>query len=301
MSRNTNAVCLVGAGYISGIHAEALTNIPGVFVNAIVDPNRAAAVALGDKWGAKHIFTSVEEAIASGQVGRAHILAPPQMHKLLAEQFIAAKIPTLIEKPVSVSVDECRALLSIIESSGTPAGVNQNFVYHPAMVKMQDLLKHAKLGRLQYVHCVYSAPLRQLAAGQFGHWMFQKPGNILLEQAVHPLSQIAAIAGDILNFSAIAGKPVDIAPGMPFYDSAQINLQCARAPAQLSFAVGKNFPFWRISAVCDDGVIIGDFTQNKIYTHTRTRWLDPADHAISGLRTAAEIAMQSAQGISTLR
>lgn len=298
MSRNINAVCLVGAGYISSIHAEALTNIPGVFVNAIVDPNREAAVALADKWGAKHIFTSAEEAIASGQVGRAHILTPPQMHKPLAEQFIAAKIPTLIEKPAGVSADECRSLLSTVESSGTPAGVNQNFVYHPAMVKMQDLLRHAKLGRLQYVHCVYNAPLRQLAAGQFSHWMFQQPGNILLEQAVHPLSQIAAIAGDILNFSAIAGKPVDIAPGMPFYDSAQINLQCALAPAQLSFAVGKNFPFWQITAVCDDGVIIGDFMQNKIYTHKRTRWLDPADHAISGLRTAAEIAMQSVQGIA---
>lgn len=296
MSQNNISVCLAGAGYISDIHAEALTKIPGVFVGSVVDPNRAAAEALGAKWGAKHIFSTVEEAIASGQVSRAHILAPPHLHQQIAGQFIAAKIPTLIEKPVCVSADECRSLLALIEASGTPAGVNQNFVYHPALVRMQDLLKQNKFGRLQYVHCLYSAPLRQLAAGQFSHWMFQQPGNILLEQAVHPLSQIAAIAGDILEFSATAGKPFDIAPGMPFYDTAQIDLQCANAPAQLSFAVGKNFPFWQVTAVCDDGVIVADFSHNQIYTHSRTQWLDAADHAISGLKTAASIAVQSVQG-----
>ncbi len=297
MSRNTNSVGLVGAGYISDIHAEALTKTPGVFVGAVIDPNHAAAEALGAKWGAKHIFATVGEAIASGEVGRAHILTPPHLHKRIAEQFIGAKIPTLIEKPVCVSAEECSSLLSVIEASGTLAGVNQNFVYHPAMLAMLDLLKQNKYGRLQHVHCIYSAPLRQLTAGQFGHWMFQQPGNILLEQAVHPLSQIAAIAGDILDFSATAGKPFEIAPGMPFYDTARIDLQCAHAPAQLSFAVGKNYPFWQITAVCDDGVIVGDFSQNKIYTHSRTRWLDPADHALSGLRTAAGIAVQSVQGI----
>lgn len=297
MSRSNKAICLVGAGYIADLHAEALTNIPDVFVGAVVDTNRAAAEVLAAKWGAKHIFASVEEAVASGYVARAHVLTPPPSHKRIAEQFIAADIPTLIEKPVCVSAEECTALLSAIEASGTPAGVNQNFVYHPAMQAMLDLLAQNKYGRLHYVHCIYSAPLRQLTAGQFGHWMFQQPGNILLEQAVHPLSQVAAIAGEILDFSATAGKPFDIAPGMPFYDSARIDLQCARAPAQLSFAVGKNYPFWQITAVCDDGVIVGDFTQNRIYTRSRTRWLDPADHALTGLRTAAGIAVQSVQGI----
>lgn len=297
MSRDTTSVCLVGAGYISDIHAEVITKIPGLRLGAIVDVNRSAAETLGAKWGAQHIFESAEQAIASGHVARAHILAPPQLHKRLADPFITAHIPVLIEKPVCVNNDECQALLELIKTSGVPAGVNQNFVYHPAMLRMQAMLKDNKAGRLQYVHCLYSAPLRQLSAGQFSHWMFQEPGNILLEQAVHPLSQIAAIAGDILDFSATCGKPTEIAPGMPFYDSAQMDLRCANAPAQLSFAVGRNFPFWQITAVCDDGVIVTDFLQNKIYMHGRTRWLEAADHAVSGLKTAGAIALQSAQGI----
>ncbi|MSP43460.1 MAG: NAD-dependent epimerase/dehydratase family protein [Alphaproteobacteria bacterium] len=297
MSGNSKAVCLVGAGYISDIHAEALTKTPGVILAALVDPNQAAASALARKWGAPHIFSTAEEAIASGLVSRAHILVPPHLHRQVAEKFIAAKISVLIEKPVCVSRDECHALQAAISSSGTPAGVNQNYVYHPVILSMQELLRRNRFGRLQYVHCIYNAPLRQLAAGQFGHRMFQQPGNILLEQAVHPLSQITAIAGHIQEVSASAGKPVEISSGMPFYDTAQFNLTCLHAPAQLSFAVEKNFPFWQLTAVCDDGVIVGDVVRNRLGANARTRWLEPADYAVSGVKTAFGLAAQSAQGV----
>lgn len=134
MSGNSKAVCLVGAGYISDIPAEALTKTPGVILAAIVDPNRAAASALARKWAGSHIFSTADEAIASGQVSRAHILVPPHLHGQVAVKFIDAKIPTLIEKPVCVSRDECHALQAAISSSGTPAGVNQKYVYHPVIL-----------------------------------------------------------------------------------------------------------------------------------------------------------------------
>lgn len=297
MPRNASPVCLVGAGYISDIHAEALTKISGVRVGAIVDPNQTAADALAARWKVGHVFATPQQAIESGHASRAHILAPPHLHRQLAEIFIAAKIPVLIEKPVCVSREECDSLLALAGQTGAPVGVNQNFVFHPAVLRLQDLLKCRRFGRLQYLHCLYNAPLRQLAAGQFGHWMFQQPGNILLEQAVHPLSVIAALAGDIQEFSASSRNPVEIAPDMPFYDSSLFNMRCAHAPAQLSFAVGKDFPFWQVTAVCDDGVIIADLLRNHVYSHARTRWLDPADHAASGLRTAAGLACQSARGL----
>lgn len=299
MPRNASPVCLVGAGYISDIHAEALTKIPGVYVGAIVDPNQAAAEALAKRWKAGHVFTTPEQAIESGHAARAHILAPPHLHRQLAETFIAAKIPVLVEKPLCVSRDECDSLTALAGQSAVPVGVNQNFVFHPAVLRMQDLLKCRRYGRLQYLHCLYNAPLRQLAAGQFSHWMFQQPGNILLEQAVHPLSLMAALAGEIQDVSATTGNPVEIAPGIPFYDCALFNLRCAHAPAQLSFAVGKDFPFWQVTAVCDDGVIVADLLRNHTCSHARTRWLDPADHAASGLRTAAGLAFQSARGLVT--
>ena len=39
-------VCLVGAGYISRVHSDAIGSLPGLQVTAVVDPNESAARSL---------------------------------------------------------------------------------------------------------------------------------------------------------------------------------------------------------------------------------------------------------------
>lgn len=298
MAPNTTSICLIGAGYISNIHAEAITQNPSLKLSAVLDVNSQAASALAAKWGVGHVFDSAEAAIASGSFSRAHVLVPPHLHRAIAEPFIKAGIPLLIEKPICATADECESLSQTIEASETTVGVNQNFIFHPAFMKMQKMLDARKYGRPRFISCLYNVSLRQLAAGQLGHWMFQQPLNMLLEQAVHPLSQIAAIAGDITGVKASAGQPVEIAPGVPFYDSAEINLQCTHIPAQLRFAVGQNFPFWQISAICDDGVITADILNNRCYAQGRVRWLEAVEQMLSGLDTAAQITGQSLRNLA---
>ena len=86
---------------------------------------------------------------------------------------------------------DCAALLDAAATAGAPIGVNQNFVHHPAFARLRGLVAARALGKPNFIGCVYNVPLRQLAARQFGHWMFTAPVNLLLEQAVHPLSQIS--------------------------------------------------------------------------------------------------------------
>jgi hypothetical protein len=52
-----------------------------------------------------------------------------------------------------------------------------------------------RLGRPRFVGCLYNVPLRQLISRQFSHWMFRRPLNILLEQAVHPFLVVAFAGG----------------------------------------------------------------------------------------------------------
>ena len=143
------------------------------------------------------------------------------------------------------------------------------------------------LGRPNHVSCIYNVPLRQIAARQFGHWMFAAPGNLLLEQAVHPLSQIAALAGAIGEMRVLAGTPLAVAPRQVIHPTLDAVLRCEHLPASLRFAVGQAFPFWQISVVCDDGVAVADILANRFYTSRRTRWLDTLDGVASAGRTAA--------------
>ena len=283
-------VGLVGAGYIARVHLDALRTLAGVRVTAVVDPQPAAASRLASAAGGAAAFASLEEALEAEAFDAAHVLVPPDSHAEVTLRLLAAGKPVLVEKPLAVSTGECHAILKAAAASGAAVGVNHNFLHHPAFVALRRVVESGRIGRPSHVQCLYNVPLRQLAARQYGHWMFDAPRNILLEQAVHPLSLIAALAGDAEAVQATAEAPLALAPGLPFYRSLTAVLRCARLPATLRFAVGQSFPFWQVTVTGDDGVAVADILANRCYRHGRTRYLEPLDVALSSAATGASLA-----------
>ena len=299
-------VGIIGAGVIAAVHAEALARVPGVRLTAVVEPNEDAARRFASRWNVGHVFGSVAEALDSDIMDAAHVLVPPPIHAEATRPLLAAGKAVLVEKPIAVTVAECAMLQDAQRAGGAVLGVNQNFVFHPAFLRLRDMLKAGRYGRPRSVACTYSMPLRQLAARQFGHWMFHAPGNILLEQAVHPLSQIMALAGEVRELRAIAEPGREISPGTRLYAGVNATLDCEVLPAQLSFAVGRSFPVWQVSVVCDDGVLVADILANRVYGQGRTRWVEPIDNLVSSAGSAAAMVGASASnligfGLSTLR
>jgi predicted dehydrogenase/nucleoside-diphosphate-sugar epimerase len=291
-------VALIGAGFIARVHAEALQSLPGVRITAIVDPKHDAAAGLARICNAAQVFTSVDAALAAGAFDCAHVLVPPPVHRDAALPLLQAGKPVLLEKPLAATSSDAAALLEAAAQSGAPIGVNQNFVHHPAFARLRRLVAARTLGKPNFVGCVYNVPLRQLAARQFGHWMFAAPVNLLLEQAVHPLSQIAALAGTINDIAVQTGPAIDIAPGVALHASLDASLDCADLPAQLRFAVGQPFPFWQVTAVCDDGVAVVDVLANRMYMYRRTRWMEAVDELASGVRTGVSVFAESSRNFA---
>jgi nucleoside-diphosphate-sugar epimerase/predicted dehydrogenase len=221
------------------------------------------------------------------------VLVPPPLHAATAIPLLEAGIAVLLEKPLAASSAECTSLLDAAARGNAVLGVNQNFVYHPAFARLRALVDARAYGPPRFISVLYNVPLRQLAARQFGHWMFATPGNLLLEQAVHPLSQILVLSGPIGEIRVLADPAIEIAPGVPFVRSATVSLGGEKIPAELRFAVGAEFPFWQITVLCDDGVLTADILANRLAIHGRTRWLEPVDALLSGLRTATGPALGS--------
>ena len=283
-------VCLIGAGSIASAHAAAIKAIPGVRLYGVQDPDEAAASRLAKAWSIPRRYATADDVLADGIVDCVHVLTPPDRHRCAAIPFLEAGVAALVETPLAANLGECEELLSAAERGRTIVGVNHNFVHHPAFRRLVDATLQRRLGPPRFVSCVANLALPQLAAGRFSHWMFSEPVNILLEQAVHPLSQIATLAGTLEQLQASAGKPMEIAPGVPFFPAVSMTLKGDRLPAQLRLAVGQSFPFWQISVICDDGVAVADILANRFFTMERTRHRDVADACLSGLATAGAIA-----------
>lgn len=294
---NPKRVLLIGAGNIARTHAAALRETPGVTLYGVFDPHASAAQALARDFGISHIFESLDEAAAS-DADTVHVLTPPNMHLSTAMPFVRAGKTVLLEKPLGVSSAECEELREAATASGAVVGVNQNFVFNPAYEQLKQTIASGQLGRPRYVSYVYEVPLRQLSARQFGHWMFHEPINILLEQAVHPLSQLVDLAGSVRDISVLGETPVEISPGVALHKACQVSMVCDRMPAQLRFHVGAQFTVCRMTVVCDDGVAVADMFAHQFHTLARSAYMEPVDAWISARATARQIRQQ---GFAVLR
>ncbi|WP_342618759.1 NAD-dependent epimerase/dehydratase family protein [Rhodoferax sp. GW822-FHT02A01] len=293
---NKRKVVLVGAGNIAKTHASALREVAGTELFGVFDINPKVAESFAKEFGAANVFTTLESAAASA-ADAVHVLTPPDLHLSTAMPFVEAGKAVLVEKPVGVSTAECDALAAAAQRSGAVIGVNQNLVFNPAYVQLREAITSGRLGRPRYINYVYEAPLRQLTGKQFGHWMFRQPLNILLEQAVHPMSQIVDLAGKVKELVTLAETPVEISPGVGLHNACQVSMLCERMPANLRFHVGSNFTVCRMTVVCDDGVAVADIFSNQFHTLERSAYMEPIDNWLSARATGKQIASQGFAGL----
>lgn len=293
--RNRRKVALVGAGNIAATHAEVLRAMPKLDLSAIVDPAIARAASLARTYGVRETYDSIESLIANSDVGTAHVLVPPPLHAAATRTLLGAGISVLCEKPLATTYAECLELLGATDAS-TVLGTNQNFVFDPTFLRLTKAID--QLGPIRHIACVFSMPLRQLESGQFGHWMFQSPLNLLLEQAVHPLSQIRSLVGPFGRIESTPGPIRHLDGQRQFVGHWSVSILGERAPAQLHVALGATFPVWTIVIQCSDGSVTADIIRERCDILDRTRYPDFADNVLVGLRRGAAGARDA--GLSAL-
>ena len=282
-------IALLGTGFIADFHARALAQIPGVKLDAVCDADPAKAQNFARRWGVPVTYTSLEKMLRKNEPDAVHILLPPAMHAAAAVACLEAGTEVLIEKPMAASSAECREILAAAEHSGRVAAVNHNAVFHPAFQRALDRIRRREIGGVEHVSCCLNVPLRQLSQGQHGHWMFQEPGNIILEQATHPLSQIELLIGAPRSVSVLTTAPSLLSTGKPFHATWQAAMDCERGTAQCLFSFGAEHLEHTIHIVGQDGSLFVDLRRNVVSQTGKTRFMEPVDDLLQTSRNARRL------------
>ncbi|HWN42081.1 MAG TPA: Gfo/Idh/MocA family oxidoreductase, partial [Thermoanaerobaculia bacterium] len=172
---------VVGAGYVAAFHIEAMAGVPGLEIAAVCDPDLERARALAQRWSIPAAVASIEE-LAALDVHVAHVLTPPDLHVRVTRELLESGIGAFVEKPFALSSRDARELAELAAARGIPLGVNHNNLHHPAFTRLLDWVRAGRIGRVEHVRICLSVPLAQLDAGDFSHWMFRSPENIVFEQ-----------------------------------------------------------------------------------------------------------------------
>lgn len=108
MSRLKCAV--IGVGYLGKFHAEKYAGLPDCELVAVVDSRHETARAIAEKHGAQAL-TDYRELL--GKVDAVSIVVPTSLHYQVARDFLLHGAHVLVEKPITVTVEEADDLIRI--------------------------------------------------------------------------------------------------------------------------------------------------------------------------------------------
>jgi len=123
---------IIGCGAVAQtLHLPALARIPGVQVVAAADPDPAQRSAMA-RFQIPKIYADHRDLLADPAITAVAILTPPATHAAIGSEALAAGKAVLIEKPLTLTLEEADRLLAA-EDSSVPrmAAVGFNLRHHP--------------------------------------------------------------------------------------------------------------------------------------------------------------------------
>ena len=99
--------------------------------------------------------TSFEAILANKAIRGVVIASPATLHYSMAKQALLAGKDVFVEKPLSLEVREGEELVRSAEEKGRILMVGHVLEYHPAIVRLKELVDGGDLGKIDYI---YSSP-----------------------------------------------------------------------------------------------------------------------------------------------
>ena len=136
LSMNKLKCAVIGAGYLGKFHAEKYASLKDCELVAVVDINAEAAQQVADKHGTA-AMTDYRELL--GQVDAVSIVVPTSFHHAVSKEFLQAGVHVLVEKPITVTVEEADELIALAKQNNVILQVGHLERFNPAVRGLENL------------------------------------------------------------------------------------------------------------------------------------------------------------------
>jgi UDP-2-acetamido-3-amino-2,3-dideoxy-glucuronate N-acetyltransferase len=163
-------------------------------LSAVCDSNRSVEETLKRDYPNARYFRDFGSMLSDPSIAAVALATPAVTHYELAKAALEAGKDVYVEKPLAIDVKEGRRLVELAEKSGRILMVGHILRYHPAILKLQELIRNGGLGKIQ---CLYS---NRLNIGKI-----RTEENILWSFAPHDISVILALLNETPNTVSCQG------------------------------------------------------------------------------------------------
>lgn len=236
MSKQIVRVGLVGAGYIASWHAQALAQLTGVKLTAVCDPVPTAAKALADRHQAT-AYSDIAEMLAAKACDAVHILTPPHLHRVHAQQCLSMGTHVLVEKPFALSASDAREIVDAAAKADRIVSVNHNFLGLPSYRRLKEHIGSGFPGRIDSADFHWRYPLTPLRSGPYGLWMLRSPENLLLELGPHLYALAIDLFGQLDDIALRLSKPIHLPTGVELPQGWTISAKAGHVDVRISISL----------------------------------------------------------------
>jgi len=190
-----NSVAVIGCGYwgknlVRNFHGLGALSL----ICDVTESGRSTAAEIAPQVP----FTGSYEEVLESEVPALVIATPAASHYDLTRRALLAGKDVFAEKPLALAYDEGAELVRLAREHGRILMVGHVLEYHPAIVRLHELVRDGALGKLQYIYS------NRLNLGKV-----RREENILWSFAPHDIAIILRLMGAMpFQVSAVGGAYV---------------------------------------------------------------------------------------------
>src|SRR5262249_47039023 len=145
----------------------------------VCESDRSRWTELSAAYPSTRFTDSVDQVLGDPEIAGVAIATPAETHADIVRRALLAGKDGFVEKPLCLSVDEGDKLVTLAANRGRILMVGHLLWYHPAVLKLKQLVDEGELGRIRYIYS------NRLNLGKI-----RREENILWSFAPHDISVI---------------------------------------------------------------------------------------------------------------
>ncbi len=211
-------IIVIGAGAVGRMHIERALRHPDVMVVGVADPAPGAreyAQSLNLPWAA-----DAADLIGALKPKAAIVATPNSSHAEIAIACLQAGLATLVEKPITDSLEDGLKLLRAAKATGSGLLVGHHRRHNPIAQTARRLVGDGVLGRpvLAHVQATWLKPDSYFNAP----WRRAKGAGPVLINLIHDIDLLRFLLGDVASVQATTSHAIR---GLEVEDTAAVLLR----------------------------------------------------------------------------
>jgi predicted dehydrogenase len=130
---------IIGVGVMGSNHARVLSEVPGVELVAIADPDRSLAMKIAKAVGCDAVAD--HNTLIGLGLDAVIVAAPTHLHHAIALDCIEAGVNLLVEKPIAPTVEEGRQIVAAARRKGVKLMVGHVERFNPTVLAIKQAIE----------------------------------------------------------------------------------------------------------------------------------------------------------------